>query len=295
MLDRKIAAFKYPYDYPDWRWQRARALVLEGEEPEKCDDKYVRRAVLFLKDLDASQSGELEHFKVSAKHKAIARSLNIKLHRGNRRNYLEALLLCADANLLDIASDIADSDQSSLSFVRTYTKLFFDIRGSLNNPTYLCSKVLEPLIMHEAFSGKDPNLAWKLGAIYGGKQVVKTFWAMGAAAPSIIDWFTEVARTVHARDLAFGSYFRPLNQYTMVNVSDHMVRAAELELKQTVAGALTGDGASKADMLNGLISSVNMMMAPESTGAEIPAREPRIHERIRSKLDEAQEIQVIVT
>lgn len=303
-IDRRLSQFHYPYSDLDWRWQRARSLVKAGREPGlHTDDPHVKKAVKFLQDLAATGDDALANFDLSRAHPAIAAAVSLRQHKGYERYYLEALLLCSDADMKEIGDMLSPSGTQGLGMVRAYERLFMDVRSNLQNPLYIHSKVLQPLYVREGMSGSDPDFAWKLGGLYGGKRVVNTFWKMGPTAPDIFDWFNSATQSAMQRNLAFGAFLMPTNQYTLTQIAEYVIRDKELQLKRDAVGLVQDVEGSKEQFFSDLVGCMSGVF---EVGSKVPGTdkvEPRMMDYLSQFLansastdaDLAREIEVAVS
>jgi len=125
---------------------------------------------------------------------------------------------------------------------------------------YVHTKVVEPIMIQHMTAGDDPDLAWKLGGIYGGKDVVKAFWELGAGTAELLEWFSGTTFKNMSRKLAFGSFFMPSNQHTLVQIGEFIQRTAELEIKRSTAGMLEDHENKHVELMRQMIGSMQKMV-----------------------------------
>ena len=243
--------YQHPLDDVDWRWRRVMLICedrVAARAGKSLDDRWVTRGAKFLRALRAT-STRAEQYTVALDYPETSEAFGFYVHPGGRRQYIEALLLCADQTPGDVAHYMGVPERT----VITYSKLFFDVADHLNDKGYLCTKILEPAMIHQLNDAKTPEFTWKLCAIFGGADVVKGCWEYQPTSPDVDGFHKRAGMSQMYKNFGIAQYCRPINKYTAAEVTDHMLRILELEMKalETANNSeATTEGAIIKDLLN---------------------------------------------
>jgi len=276
-----VKAYTDPTDHLDWRWQRVQSLCRADQRPSSKDDRYVWKGWRFLNALHASTS-ELERYELAQDHRAVSLAFSVYNDPNLRREYFESLSVCTDLTLKDEA-DYLDVPQS---VVTTYEKLFFDVRDRKEKKGFLATKVITPSIIAELHDAKNPIYAWKLIAVYGGSEAVKTCWEFNQGSPEAEEFFRRAGTTHMLKNFAMAQYFRPVDRFTAIDVTDSVMRMLEIEVKREAISGMNSNVQERADVVMEFLSAQQLLL--RSPSAELPpAREMRVGEVIKAKAIEA--------
>lgn len=267
-----ITKYEYPFDNVDWRWTRVCNLDSENKLPDPDDDKYIHRGYKFLRELNRVTSGT-EAFAVSRRHPYVGRAFGWWTNSGMRKYYIEALLLCKDITTQDIASYMGAHPAE----ITLYSKLFFDVRHQLNNTGFICSRILEPAIIMALVEYKDPNIMWKLAAIFGGFKVVKAYWELGPVHESVDAFNKASGISAMLRNFAASQHLTTVNKYNTSEIAAHVMAFTAQELQNKGAGR--GLPEDRREFLSALASTMQFYM-PDITEPQ-PAKVLRLYERIQ--------------
>jgi len=266
--------YSNPFDAIDWRWLRVVSLCDAGEKPLKgTDDKYVFRAWRFLNDLRGIKS-PLDTYSVTLKHKNVAEAFDWYNHRTQKRQFLEALLLCDDTS----ADDIAAYMGMTVPTLETYKKLFFDVEEHLYDKGYITTKILHPAIATELRDMAHPVYAWKILAVYGGASIVKSCWEYRDSGDDVNRFHYRSGFSQMMKNFGMANYFRPVNKFTANEITDNVMRMVEVEAKRAALeeGGTADEIESRAGIIKGILESVGFEMSDPDLDYEDKHVEGRI-------------------
>jgi hypothetical protein len=176
---------------------------------------------------------------------------------------------------------------SSPDAVEMFTRLFFDISQHMGDEGYLTTKVLEPAMLSTLNDGKDPNIMWKLIAIFGGFDALKSCWEYKDPGQMVNAFHTSVGKAQMAKNFGMSNYARPINRFNTTEIVNDMLRLLEMNLRERSLGQLGEEADLRAEMLRGLLSSVQLTVTePSAPMPQITSEgyieEPRLNDLIRS-------------
>ena len=273
-----ITEYIDPKEYPDWRWTRVKGMLKDRVAPTRKDDKYIHRGYRFAKELESCDGSDSAMFSLSMKHRDIGKAIGLNNNRSNRKYYIEALALCWDADEAAIAKYMGESQFT----VRYYLKMFFDVRDKLDSVGYICSRIMEPALMRSIQDCKDSNIAWKLAALFGGFDAVLACWENKAIKPKVQKHFKQAGMGALLKDFGLGTFLRPLNRFNIELVADHVLRAAELEIKAQESTGATSVGEDQTAVLKNIMGSMKFFVTDPTK--QLPAKEPRLFEKVDQAL-----------
>lgn len=269
-----LTTYSDPLDFVDWRWRRVMALRKEGKTPTDADDKYIWRGYQFGKDMDDCDGSDTAMFSVTMKHRDVARACSLSTNKGARKYYLEALSLCKDADEQRIATYMGET----LIMVRNYQKLFFDVRDKLESTGYICSRIMEPALIQNIQDCKDPNIAWKVAALFGGFDAVRVCWENQDTTSKTMNYFKRSGFASMMKNFSMGQFLMPVNKFNAHIIADQVIRLAEIEANNLAARGAQGIETERVDMLKQIMGAMKFFVTDPSQKA--PAREPRLFEKI---------------
>ena len=274
-----ISQYIDPKEYPDWRSTRIKGLLRDGVEPTPRDDKYIHRGYKFSRELEECDGSDTTIFNLAMKHQYVGKAVGLHNNKSNRRCYIEALALCADLDEQGIAEYMGEGPL----MIRYYLKLFFDVRDKLENTGYICSRIMEPALLQAIQDCKDPGIAWKIAGLFGGYGAVRACWESRDAGTTVKNYFKSAGVTTMLKDFGVGTFLRPLNRFNIEMVADHVLRLAEMELKAQALTGAQGLSEDRVDMIKSVMDSMKFFVV-DPTNKTLPAREPRLFERIDQSL-----------
>lgn len=134
---------------PDWRWQRANALVRSGDRPTRRDDSLVRQACTYLKWLD--NKGKKRTAPARLRLVQIAHELRTSNDLFNIS--LETAALAGDP-LKPLAASFAMPDDLPV----VLEQLFFDVRDKLDDRLYIYKYEVFPGLQSDSEKDQDASL-----------------------------------------------------------------------------------------------------------------------------------------
>jgi len=261
-----------PFDAVDWRWNKITALCEAGVRPKRADDKFIWRGWRFLNDL-RSIKGSLDVYSVTLAHENIAGAYGWYNSVEQKKNILEALLICEDITVGDIAEYLGESPQT----ITAYEQLFFNILDKRDKKGFLCSKVLQPAIASELRDMAHPVYAWKIVAVFGGSKVVKACWEYKDHGDEANSFHYRSGISQLMKNFGMSNFFRPVNRYTAAEISDNVMRMVETELKRATSEGVGGAAGSRANIIHDILESVNFWI-PEPDDKIMGHKESRLFE-----------------
>jgi hypothetical protein len=270
--------FVNPHDRLDWRWERVQQLVEDGKEPQKCEDRYIWKAFHFLRAYEDAET-RCAVYELCLKNKAIAKAVGWNKEPGQRRYFIEALLLCRD--LTD--EGVADYLKEDLTAVIYYEKIFFDIGDNKYDTGCVAKHVFKPALLRKMHDTTDPDLGWKLSATFGGFELVRSYWELTIMPDSVQDMCTNTGISILKRNFCLGNFARPVNKYSTDKITEHLMRHFEIQVKKEIAEGMGGGGGGddKLSLMSEVLDSIQFTMV--EPGDMLPEqRQPRLSERLSS-------------
>jgi len=83
-----ITEYFDPFEYPDWRWSRIKALLTESVQPTMHDDKYVHRGLRFAKALETCDGSDTARYSVTLQYRDLAKAVGLHNNASNRKYFL---------------------------------------------------------------------------------------------------------------------------------------------------------------------------------------------------------------
>lgn len=273
-----LTTYSDPLDFTDWRWRRVMSLRKEGKTPTESDDKYIWRGYQFGKDMDDCDGSDTAVFSVTMKHRDTARACSLNSNKGARKFYLEALSLCKDAEEDRIAAYMGES----VLMVRNYQKLFFDVREHLDSTGYICSRIMEPALMQNIQDCKDPNIGWKIAAVFGGFDAVRVCWENQDTTSKTINYFKRSGFATMMKNFSMSQFLMPVNRFNANEIAGHVIKLAEIEAANNANAGAHGIETERVDMLKQIMGAMKFFVTQPDM--KLPAREPRLFEKIDQAL-----------
>ena len=271
-----VNEYENPFEQLDWRWLRVQTLLKDDEQPNrKDDDKYTWKCYRFLRELQNTRT-DSERYCVTLHHRTVADAYSWYKNHTNKRQFIEALLLCSDVNNKDIAEYLGIKEE----VVFTYGKLFFDVMDKITNKGFLCSKILKPAVMDALHTYSSPTASWKLCAIFGGFNVVKACWEYGEHDKSVLEFHQKAGLAHLMRNFGVGNYFRKANQYTMPEITGEVMHMLELEIKRNEAEGGSHVVRQRASLIAELLTTAKFTMINGPEDTDMSPDEPRLFEKL---------------
>jgi hypothetical protein len=265
-------------EYPDWRWTKVKAMLKDRQSPTERDDKYIHRGYKFAKALADCDGSDTTMFSLASSHRDVAKAVGLHNNKSNRKFFLEALALCADADEPKIAQYMGESQ----FMVRYYLKLFFDVRDKLGSPGYICARIMEPALLQAIQDCKDPCIAWKIAGMFGGFDAVRACWESRGTTKKVQQYFRDSGITTLLKDFSVGTFLRPVNKFNTEFIAGHVLKLAELEIQAQAAKGGQHLSEERVDMLKDIMGSIKFFVVDPNE--KLPAREPRLYEKVDQSL-----------
>jgi hypothetical protein len=260
--------YRDPKDDLDWRWQRVVALCDEGIKPKRQDDEYVWMGRKFLQDLRSTKN-QSERYALAMEMPEVSRAFSIYNCPTLRKEYVEALSICEDLTLEAEAEYLGESQE----VIELYEKLFFDVRERRSNKGFLCTRIISPAILKELHDAKHPVYAWKLVAVYGGSPAVKACWEFNSIDDDTISFFKAVGISQMFKNFGLAQYFRPVNRYTALEVTDHVMRLLEVEVKEAAVTGASKEVTARASLMEEVLTACKFVIPSPND----PLPDPKEH------------------
>ena len=185
---------------------------------------------------------------------------------------LPCMLLAKDVTLPQVSEYLGIAPE----IVTAYQKLFYDVpsfaRGQIRMLVFP-PIMLRPDCIH--------LVGWHLVGFHGGFEMLRELWEFGPSSAKARRFFRESGLAGLERAMAFGNYSRPTGPAMVAQVTNEALLAMKTE-----ADAKPKDLPSVSDehkiFLQGIMSSMKFFVTDPNT--VLPAREPRLYERISPEL-----------
>lgn len=164
--------FSNPLRPVDWKWKRAIEIVEgAGTRPARSKDgiagfKWINRAITFLR---AFRRCETDHQRevLAGRYPDIFWAHYIFGQTGHpQKSAIEAHILARETNL-----GISRRCLLSEASIEAYEQLFFNVRDSLANRSYIINCALGPAV-HRHITDRDYDLLWKMYGYFLGPNLV---------------------------------------------------------------------------------------------------------------------------
>jgi hypothetical protein len=232
---------------PDWRWQRAMRIADAGSAPSRTkDDRYVKRSHRFIVRL--RRNSVKAEARLETEYPDLYHAFRLYDTEAPMRWLLEAGLL---ANLSP--EYLADYLKMTQKIVKTYERLFFDVRDALENPGCIRTKVLAPALQHGVLP-QSPSILWKVLAYEGGWDIVQGIFETGDTPPSVIDHYRKGYLNRVIKNGFMAAHSIPTTGF---NSSDRERLTLDLIQKEEEIGAGVGGDVAHAAMGN-LLQSIKL-------------------------------------
>jgi hypothetical protein len=270
----------------DWRWGQVCELSAMRETA-------ARARLEEINDLEITSAYEFKMFRdreidVSDDYKCIQNAYALFTESPGLRSSLEAYLLCSDLEITDIVTKWNSTKKAkglSLGDIHAYTSLFFDVRDILDKPDWICTLLFGDIlglirdISNTSRLGEHHRAGWLLGSsvleTYVNTKNALTGSALREALASQIE---EIAY----RQTLVASFCKTRGDERSLET----MRSVLMMIKDRAVHALGGAGTadSNADAVMMFLKEVPFSVADPSLEAnkKLPAREPRVHEMIRT-------------
>lgn len=275
MFDEEL--YDDPFDAVDWRWLRVRSLVDENRKPNRQqDDKYVWRGYRFRREhKEAKKTSEI--YSVALNHRVVSSAYGWYANHADKKYFIEALLLCNDIDNQGVADYLGIDN---VEVINTYSKLFFDIVDKRDNKGYLCTKFIRPALVDALRNYSEPSLSWKLFAIFGGFEVVKSCWEFGDPGKNTVDFYTKSAVANVMKKFSAGTYFMKVNQFNIGEVADMALRIMDMENRKLEKTGVGEGGRHRASLITDLLTAAKFTMIEGPEDVDSDPREPRLFEKL---------------
>ncbi len=248
---------------PDWRWVRAVELTRQSQATAvgrlKAEDQAVASAYYFHRQA-VHEDGQYE---------VIAAAHELFVNNQPMRSQVEALLLAGASD-----AEVAERCWCDDRVAHVYHDLFFDVRGGLHRPSWICAAVFGSAA-HRGAHQKDLHGMLLRIAWFGGLTILEPYLAGRSFDPVDAKRFRQLIQSNLARlglDLSFTSGSDAESTHVLIQLAADPKDSNEQDV----------DATTKVfkQFLSDLGPSVKL--AAVSTGAKVmlPAREPRAHERM---------------
>lgn len=232
-----------PFRSPDWRWQRAVALVDRPEETRPASRfrdgassyKWIHAATRFLREYNLAER-QNEFAILAEKHPSIFWAYNIWLSDNPTKTIVEAHILARSDDRY-----IAFRCNTTPDVIHAYEAMFFNVREKLHHRSYILNSVIGAEI-HNGLSEREYGLLWKLYGYFLGPHIVDAMeakfvnpiWCNSPADlnAAVMD---DAINTLKFK-AAVAAKTVPVNQYTQLAILEAFTKFIEIERNTDSAG-----------------------------------------------------------
>jgi len=175
-----------------------------------------------------------------------------------------------EAGLLTDVSyeDMAEYVGKSVDVLKTYEKLFFNVRHRLDSKGEIMNMVLLPTVA-SGLDGRDFDFLYKTLAYCAGWKALQAFIEVGEMDANTEDWLQSSFRS-RLKKLGWIAVHRvEVNQFTAIEIIDRCLELVRLEKEHGTGAAQDQASQLMKDLLEG--SSLTII----SSKAKLSANEPR--------------------
>lgn len=172
---------------PRWRWVRVQELLAKKLKPRRSrDDTYTQRAYRYLKRYN-KEDPRIEEI-LAGEYPDIHEARCLFEDVAGARWVFEAGVMARQE--VEFMAEYLNAD---VEVLKTYEKLFFDVRDALDHKGCIHAGVLHPAVSASVPAG-DPDFMWKLIAYEGGWDAAKSIWEIGEISPVAMDFIVRTFR-----------------------------------------------------------------------------------------------------
>jgi hypothetical protein len=273
----------------DWRWGRVCELSAMRETA-------ARVRLEEINDLGVTSAYEFKTFRdreldVGEEYSCIKNAYTLFTEAPGLRSSLEAYLLCSDIEVEDILSKWTQGNEAGLKLgdIYAYTETFFDVRGILNKPEWICTLLFGDIlglirdISNTSRLGEHHRAGWLLGSkiletYVDPKGALQTTMKGGALREALASQIEEIAY----RQTLISSFCKTRGDERSLETMRSVLMMIKDRAIHALGGVGTGD--TNADAVMTFLQEIPFSVANPSLEAnkQLPAREARVHEMIRT-------------
>ncbi len=273
----------------DWRWGRVCELTAMRET-------MARVRLEEINDLGVTSAYEFKTFRdreldVGEEYSCIKNAYTLFTEAPGLRSSLEAYLLCSDIEVEDILTKWTQGSDAGLKLgdIYAYTETFFDVRGILNKPEWICTLLFGDIlglirdISNTSRLGEHHRAGWLLGSkiletYVDPKGALQTTMKGGALREALASQIEEIAY----RQTLIASFCKTRGDERSLETMRSVLMMIKDRAIHALGGAGTGD--TNADAVMTFLQEIPFSVANPSLEAnkQLPAREARVHEMIRT-------------
>jgi len=266
-LDQLVAYYEDPLGKLDWRW----GLAMENAKM-RCDNiknsvahrasdcPYVRNAASFLYDLYRCKFPS-DRMCLSSDYPDVSAACSLRNSPSRKRYYVEAMLLCHDQGLEDMAAYLGMDEMT----LHTYERLFFNIREDtryIEHAGYVVTEILSPaLLANLEDAASNPDFAWKMIAIFGGFEVLRTCWEYRPHSDFANNFHRNAGMSALFRAFGVGSFTCKPTKYNHSAIAEAMMKLMDMEVKREGIAGLSNGARQQSEVIGDLLSSLRFSVA----------------------------------
>lgn len=247
---------------PDREWQIIQDLINSHKEPGRSAAYSMRRrAYHFLRRWVKASLCEADKLKSEFSDIYIAHCLNLNV--ASVKWIIEAGLL-TDVSYEELGEYVG----KPVSVIKTYEKLFFDVRGRLDSRGQILNMVLLPTVA-AGLDGRDFDFLYKTLAYCAGWKAFQAFIEVGDMDANTESWLQSSFRS-RLKKIGWLAVHRvEVNQFTAIEIIDKCLELQRIEKEQGVGVAQ--DQASQ--LMKDLLEGTSLTIIPSRD--RLTADEPR--------------------
>lgn len=254
---------------PGWRWDLVDHLVVTRQQPDDTHDAIVHRMYSYAVEYDKLK-GELSYGDPRFSNKlnelksvdfAVSDAHTIYFNSGTVRFYLEALLLTDEPR-----DSVCNSFGITAEVLDMYCRTFYDIEPIVGRPLLLMHWLFGGTIAG-SFNASDSDKTWKAYALFGGRDMLYSFWRVGKLDEATTAEFDKFVRGQSRRLAVRSSISLPVDKYTAPETLSRYndTRRVEMEharLEKDLGGRTDSD---MTDSLRAMLTALKLTLH-SSTG-----------------------------
>lgn len=226
-------------DGPDWRWQSASALYKTNSRLSRRHDRWVKAAVAYLRQ--------------GAPEGAIHEARGLHLGTAHIRNRIEAVLMCADLTIEQMAEYLG----IPVPTLEAFEALFFSVFPYHGRPGALISRTVTPAECMEPWDMTRPAFQ-KFLAACNGFRLLRPVLEPDCMTPEVREELEGIKGAQEARDWSLRQWSRPVNPTNIGAITEEVLQGMQEEPLE--ATPMTGD---ILDLLRTIMVEKSMTCAPE--------------------------------
>jgi hypothetical protein len=264
----------HPLRPRDWRWERAKAIVLAGTTPSQLDDEAVVRAYQYqfrnekLKAQRDTKANEQDKIKLIEDFPLLYMANEINEQRNYLKWALEALIV-SRSTAEEIAKRIPGG---TTELIQEYEAMFFDVRDRLGYRIWVLNELIGAIL--EGGLKTNPDIYWKAIGYFFGPVALEEYWQLGRLSPESKQGMDDVIQGVMRRRALEAQMVRPVDKYTAPSIMMEYMELVKAEKVENMGRQDTGQEQSAQIIMQSLQAAGTLLTLQDvSSKTELRAGE----------------------